>query len=249
VAVHTEPDALLIDEVLSVGDMGFQGKSVQQMQALVRDGTAVVFVSHSMYYVAYFCHRVILLDQGQVGQSGEPRQVVNAYQNLMQRGAQIVSRRGPDADPLPSSGVRIVDVGIQDSTAQPRQEFAVGETLVLSIKVHTSQLLDSPVIGFSIHSAEGVLCYGAHNQMDEICLPSAHGDFEVRVLFPDLRLLPGSYLVSVGVLERSAIGVLDRADMTHGFRVQHTRAGLENGLFLLPHRWTFVEGNQCISAS
>lgn len=242
VAAHTGARILLIDEVLAVGDLGFQARCVQRMRELLRDGATIVFISHSLYYVSYFCNRAILLHEGKVLESGTPQQAIASYQDLM-RSLPCESRtvEGVTECSAAASKARITDVRACRADGRPGDVFALGETLVLRIRCRAFELVESPVVRVSIFSSEGVRCFSSHNVMQRVRFPDVRGDFEVRIELPDLRLMPDSYSISVGLLESSALGPYDWKEFCAGFRV--ARPGRDNftetGLIFLPQRWHF----------
>jgi lipopolysaccharide transport system ATP-binding protein len=105
VASHVDPDVLIVDEVLSVGDSAFQQKCLERMREVVRGGAAVLFVSHNLKVVAEFCHRCLLLEKGQTAQVGKPQEVISTY-------LQAASGRQAANDglgPVRISSVRVCD--------------------------------------------------------------------------------------------------------------------------------------------
>jgi len=231
-----------VDEVLAVGDIGFQTKSVQKMRELVKAGTTVVFVSHSLYYISHFCDRAMFLDHGQVKECGPPPEVIGAYQEMMQSrtASECIAAADPPDGTLPSGApARILEVQLQDRDGITRDRFDMGESLVLRVRVQAPERVKSPVVEFVIMSAAGTLCYKSHNHADGVPMPDVCGEVEVLIEFPELRLLPNTYVISVRLLESGAIGVYDRKESVRNFTISHRGAcvAAESGLFYLPHRW------------
>ena len=243
IAVHTDADVLLVDEVLAVGDIAFQAKSVQRMRELVSQGRTVVFISHSMYYVNHFCDRVILLDQGRIREQGPPQKVISAFQSLMYGRAAAGKTEPGDAKGGTAGGrspVQVVDVQTLDADGNPCEAFNTGETLVVRVRGRADERISEPVFEVAVFSQDGVLCCNAHSKADGARVPEVFGNFEVCTEFPDLRLLPNSYSVSVRILDSTAIAILERKEFWKRFQVADPglSTGVENGLFYMPHRWT-----------
>jgi lipopolysaccharide transport system ATP-binding protein len=124
VAAHVDPDVLIVDEVLSVGDFVFQQKCVERMTSILRGGATVIFVSHNLRAVAELCERVLLMDRGQAAAIGPPDEVIRTY--LAQ--AEARSSRAP------SSGVFVSKVETR-TTSGPRAHFASGDRIAVDVDV------------------------------------------------------------------------------------------------------------------
>jgi ABC-type polysaccharide/polyol phosphate transport system ATPase subunit len=127
VAAHVDPDVLLVDEVLSVGDYLFQQKCVDRMNAVIASGATVVFVSHNLQAVANLCSRSLLLERGSVQTIGPTEDVIRLYLTRGQQGRVVDSDRG----------VHITRVTTHDATG-PRNQFESGDKLYVSVEAHAS---------------------------------------------------------------------------------------------------------------
>jgi lipopolysaccharide transport system ATP-binding protein len=242
VAAFTGAAVLLVDEVLAVGDFNFQAKCVERMRELVRNGTSVIFISHSLYYVGYFCTHSMLMHRGQAKAFGRPAEVIAEYQKLLRDlSTEEEARHSNDELPAGPRAARIVDVQVLGPDGAPREIFDLGETLVLSIQGFASERIPSPVVRFSIFSSEGVRCFSSHNRMAHVDFPDVEGAFTVQVSLADLRLMPDSYSVSVALLESTALGPYDWKEFCVGFRMHHPsmEESFEGGMVYLPHSWDF----------
>ena len=240
VAAFTGAKILLVDEVLAVGDLGFQAKCIELMRGLIRDGVTVIFISHSLYYVSYFCHRVLLLHEGEIRDCGAPARVIASYRELIRSIEQEERGRIDKVESFEgATKARLVDVTVLDVTGSPREVFSVGETLVVSCSGFAEETIESPVVRVSIFTSEGVRCFSSHNRMAGVKFPDIRGAFEARIEIPDLRLMPDAYSVSVALLESSALGPYDWREFCAGFRVVHPTVEncVEAGVVHLPHRW------------
>jgi ABC-type polysaccharide/polyol phosphate transport system, ATPase component len=132
VAAHLEPEILIVDEVLAVGDAVFQKKCLGKMSEVVRDGRTVFFVSHNMAAVQKLCSRCILLDSGRVKMDGDVNAVINAYLNM---GVQRSGERIWDIKDAPGDDVvRLAHVKMLDRTNNVRDEFAIREPIAVEIE-------------------------------------------------------------------------------------------------------------------
>src|SRR4029077_1138198 len=131
VAAHVDPDVLLVDEVLSVGDYLFQRKCLERMHAVIRSGATVVFVSHNLREVANLCQRSLLLEKGQVQMIGPTEEVIRSY---YKKGQQL---RSKTAESL-HKGAWITQVTIQDEKG-PRVEFQSGKKMYVTVEANARE--------------------------------------------------------------------------------------------------------------
>ena len=148
VAAHVNPDVLIVDEVLSVGDAHFQGKCVDRMREVIRNGATVLFVSHNMGLVAEFCSRSLLLDAGQVLTVGPTSEVISFYMNRLHQ-RHITEQRGP---------VVISNVCVRDE-AGPRDRFMSGERAWIDIEVAVHKRCSSAAVGVSLCDEKHTLVF------------------------------------------------------------------------------------------
>ncbi len=240
VAAHTGAEILLVDEVLAVGDVGFQAKSAQRMADLVSNGVTVLFISHSLYYVSSFCNRAILLNKGRLEQSGGTREVIASYQSLMRERADAErAKEAAKAEDIHSADqARLVEALLLDGDGQSNDRFETGQPMTMRFRGFAPNPLKNAVLRFSIFSSEGVRCFTAHNLHDGVKLPDLHGPFEIDVVFSELLLMPDSYSVTVWLLEERGVGAHDWRESWVTFLVGHpTHDCAEGGLVFLPHEW------------
>lgn len=143
VAAHLEPDILVIDEVLSVGDFAFQRKGLEKMRAIAKSGATVIFVSHNLQAVAEFCHRGILLERGRVVADGPTDQVVRRYLDTAENHAE-----------RPASGpVRIVRTDIVGAAGQTGR-FAAGQSVRVTVAIEAMKAAEKVAVVIDVFNAE-----------------------------------------------------------------------------------------------
>ncbi len=201
VAAHLEPDVLILDEVLAVGDEAFQKKSMKRILSTIQNGTTVLFVSHSMDAIKKICSRGILLDKGQVDFYGSTSELVERYniQNISEREKQSKSTRL--LKPETADFLTIEDMVVQeDGVLVDATTVKSDSTLLLNIKFS----LDGPVshdflIGYAIKSEGGSLLYSSYNgdtaNLGESTLES--GEYYAQAEIPSSLLNEGVYKISV----------------------------------------------------
>ena len=217
VAAHLDPEILLVDEVLAVGDAAFQKKCLGKMRDVTKEGRTVLFVSHNMGAVGNLCSRAILLDHGQVKLDGKSRQVVDEYIGEIAHVADVV----PIAHRLDRIGdtrIRFVDFHLENSNGQIIPILRSGEDawLVLSYECPDGLEKRNVVVSFGIRDGRGV--YLIHHRTNfsnqNFCRISPEGQFVCRI--PKMPLAPGEYSVSifVGINEETCDLIEDAARLT-----------------------------------
>jgi len=238
VATSVDPDILIIDEALSVGDQYFQKRCIDRIESFRKAGKAVLFCSHNLYQIRMICDRVIWLKQGQIAEVGDVSRVVAAYETYLRereapRAAIAVVSGGPRVFPW-IAGVRL-SRGEEDA---PRDQFITGEEL--TVTVHYEVPVPPTVIhvGVSIERNDAVEVFATGTHVANVKPASVSGS--VRLRFPCLTLMSGEYAVSVFLLDEHGLHVYDQRVGESAFWVEKTVQSL--GLCYLEHRWEEVKG-------
>lgn len=238
VAVHTVPDILLIDEVLAVGDASFKSKCFSKLRDIRDRGTTVILVSHQMSQIKNLCDRALLLN-GQVLMEGDVDQVVKAYyQQLVHSDETGGEKPGHDSrssgNPKLQGPIRIVGVSFFKGEVPCNDGFATGDTMRIRIDYHAEKAAPEPAFGIGIHSIDGTTLIGTNTKIDEVFIEKIEGRGSVEFVLPNLALLPGTYLVSVGLHDRF-MGFYDRRPTAYRFKV--VEGPVSAGYFSPPHFW------------
>lgn len=195
VAVHTDPEILLVDEVLSVGDVGFQAKSLDRMLAFRDRGVTIVFVSHDLPAVSQMCSRVLWIENGERMMLGPTTEVLEAYLEAHDKKL----RASQSADDLKGRDIGSGEVVIEKMTTcradgTPSESFAYKDSLLIRIHYRAFTKVARPffIVGISHHT--GAL-FMASMQFDDRCPEVVEGRGVVELLFRELPLLPGVYNV------------------------------------------------------
>lgn len=242
VATDTQPEILIIDEILSVGDEAFQHKSLERIQSFRAQGATILLVSHSMAMIEQMCQRAAWLDHGEVIASGDAIAVVDRYlgrvrddegKRLAQESAQVPVNRWGDRT------MEITRVTIQNAQNVEQHVFHTGETLVLRIDYFAHQLLDSPTIGVAIHRQDGVHVTGPNTDFAGLDLGRVEGPGSVLYIIPELTLLEGLYNISVSAHNHDDTQMYDYHDRLYPFRVDNRGHNIREryGLMTLKGQW------------
>jgi lipopolysaccharide transport system ATP-binding protein len=201
VAAHLEPDILVVDEVLAVGDAAFQKKCLGKMGTVARHGRTVLFVSHNMGAVVSLCSRAILLDAGRLVLEADPITVAARYQATL-ASAPTESADLSTAEHFGSGKARFVSMRLvperRDGSA--REMMCPGSRLRIETRLLASAPVESANVGITIYDASGYRLIDANTAMQGRFVTMAAGD-EARVDFSldDVRLKPGTYLVGLWI--------------------------------------------------
>ncbi|MEW6036732.1 MAG: ABC transporter ATP-binding protein [Pseudomonadota bacterium] len=241
VATAADPDVLILDETLSVGDGAFARKSFERIIGYKNAGKTILFCSHSLYQVEAICSRVLWLDHGQVVMDGDPAQVVSAYAEFLS-GAE--NGNGVQDQPalvpaMASGGGRLTKVEVSADGVKDRQlKVRSGRTdLELAIGFESDPALPPPSIGLTITGANGWAVTSASTSNDGLALARrSDGSGEVKLVFPQFSLLKGGYWVNVFLLCEQGIHLYDRVE--HAAELQVVQESLEQGVVSLPRRWS-----------
>ena len=252
-ATAVEPDVLIVDEALSVGDLHFQKKSLNRILELRERGATVLFCSHNLYQVRSLCQRAAWIHEGRVAAIGPTEGVVTAYEaherrryaHLREEAPATPSGPHPGAPALavaPGGAAPVKIMRVSTETADGIDPAQVDSFQDLTLCIELEAYGDAPFhVGFSIVRPDKDNVFGSSTQFlaDRPALRGA-GPHCVRVRFPQLPLLSGEYLWSVYTLDDTGLQVLDMAELIQPFTVLN-RERREFGLVWLAHDWLQIE--------
>lgn len=250
-ATAIDPEVLIVDEALSVGDLHFQKKSLNRILGLRERGTTILFCSHNLYQVRSLCQRAAWVHAGRIEALGSTEDVVTAYEAYERRRYAHLRSDGVSADAevgVVSAGasasvsapVKIMRLTIETSDGVNPAQVDSFQDLILEIEVEAYSAAPFHV-GFSIVRPDKDNVFGTSTQFRVGHRPlSGVGLHRLRVKYPRLPLLSGEYLWSVYTLDDSGLQVLDMAELVQPFTVLNQRHR-EVGLVWLEHEWLQVE--------
>ena len=246
VATSVEPDILVIDEALSVGDGAFARKSFDRIMGLKEAGKTILFCSHSMYQVEALCSRAMWIEAGTLRMVGDAAEVTNAYQTSLNASISAAANasatnavRNMVAKATVPSGSGRIDRIIGSANGLPGRELELlsGITdLQITLEFSMDPSLPVPSVAFGFSDANGLTVAsvvsdddGSHLHVDD----SGHG--QATVVFQKLPLLKGRYRVTGFLACENALHVYDQVENSLVLNV--TQKGLEQGVVMLPHTW------------
>jgi ABC-type polysaccharide/polyol phosphate transport system ATPase subunit len=193
VAAHVDPDVLLVDEVLSVGDVAFQDRSIRKMLSFRDDGRAILFVSHNLSAVEMMCHRAIWLDHGKIRQAGPTAEVVRAYLDAVDAGLVEDAGGSPGGVDAASEALVIEEVRVQDAQAQLCTDFDYGDTMHVSLHTLARRDVGAVQCSVTVRGDYGPL-FTATSETFSCWRAGPHA---LECVFDTLPLLPGLYRLDV----------------------------------------------------
>jgi ABC-2 type transport system ATP-binding protein len=224
VAVHVDPEILLVDEVLSVGDEAFQHKCIERIKRFQREGRTILFVTHSLDQVTQLCDRAIMLDHGRMIIDATPVEAVRRLRDLY---VEKEEERGSAPEHPEGRSAEIVGVRVLDGSGAPQRRFAPGDGLVVEVDVRALEPVSEWVVGIELVNHGEVVVYGTNSHLLGQELPSLAGSGTVRFVVPTLPVAEGQYFLTTAVHPR--IGPeWDRWDRAVNFKVMSgvTQAGV-----------------------
>jgi len=235
VAVHCEPEILLVDEVLAVGDMEFALKCYQIMHQVVKRGTTILLVSHSTSTIREMATKGLYIDHGKTKFLGSSDDATDIYTNdiLEYRAAQLQTSATAQRGNLEKA--RLSSVKFFDKYWKEVSCIECGDELNIAIECDINEQLRMPIFGVNFYDNRG-FSYCANSQYERVSLENlSPGRFRIKINFPHLYLPFNSYLCSAIVAEESTLNLLDWHDKRYKFIVK--RAKDSRGYLKLPHSW------------
>lgn len=222
VAAHLEPEILLVDEVLAVGDAEFQRKCLGKMQEVSEHGRTIVFVSHNLSAIQRLCSRAFWIGNGRIAGEGAPSSVISAYMRqsgLRQEGGETTI--GPDVHRIGTGGARLVSAALVNDLEEPTTQLAIGERFGVRLRFEVFEPIDDAVVELGISSADGTRVGTAQNvDRDGRPFTLEPGTYDVQTWL-GLALLPGEF--QLGIAIHRLVGLtLDLVDAVLSFSVLNT---------------------------
>jgi len=229
VAVHTEPDVLIIDEALSVGDIRFQMKCLARIEHLRAGGATILFVSHSLEQVKRFCQTAVWLEGGRVKLRGDASFVADRFRDS-ELGAEFPLATQNGERVQESIPARIQSVSVSRDYMEPFQD--------LSVEVRYSirdAAVDGLLVGVAIKTLDDMHVFGPNTHLERIVIPQSQGDHRVEYRIPALPLLSGTYRIDVGIFTDKGLVCLDY--IAGAGTVIVSAPYFSEGLVYIEHEW------------
>ena len=257
VAINVDPDVLLVDEVLAVGDEAFTHKCLDKFAEFRRRGRTILLVTHSLDLVTRFCDQALWLDAGVVKADGDPKRVIDAYlmdvaaseNRELAEAAPAADIPKPEAEPTDmfraaegrwgSREVEITAVEMIGASGLPAHLFKSGERVDIRLHVRANQRVNDFAFGVGIFNADGICCYGTNTHIEGGFANDFFGEGMVVLTIDSLGLVEGTYKLDVAVHRQNGVPY-DYHRLLYTFRVKSARKDV--GIYRPPHHWSFSGG-------
>ena len=232
IAAHLNPDILLLDEVLAVGDAAFQAKCLDRLAELRRTGRTVVFISHDLAAVYRLCDRAILMDHGRVVADGPPRQVIDEYQRMT---------FGDDTTPVDAaeseSPARCTSVTF--SAPDSAQDIRTGYPMVARLSYRANQIIPAAVFRISLYWPSGYLCAQLTTDSSQGGFSLGPGEGRIEFHCPVVPVVPGLYRVDISIESNGR-----EIDLRQRCATLNVGLGkFVSGDFYIESLWKLIEGS------
>jgi ABC-type polysaccharide/polyol phosphate transport system ATPase subunit len=245
VVAHLEPEILIVDEVLAVGDSAFQRKCLGKMKDVAREGRTILFVSHNTEAVRRLCDRGIWLHDGAVQMDGAIDDVLNAYSNRMPQQSQTVFRNL-------HLGLSVFDIRLKNQAGACCQLFRPGDDLTVEMSYQADHPIVLPYFAILVQSFKGS-CFAANMLLDGSRPPELHGKGRVACTFKSIPLLPQDYTVQLAIRAKNGkdliIGYEDVAYFKvscsladYGYKGEFMALAAQSTPVVVPYQWHLPDG-------
>ena len=247
IAINVDPDILLIDEVLAVGDASFVPKCLDKINEFRRKGKTIIFVSHDLATVERICDEVIWLKHGEIEMRGYPKRVIDAYLEYIgfkdeKKSTEKHAEEEKESEQTKekrwgSRSIEISNLKMFDGKGKEKYIFEASEPLSIRFDVNAKRPETDFVFGIAIFNSEGILCYGSNTLLEDLHARNISGRGKVRIEMPALQLVNGSYFLDVAVHKRDGFP-FDYHHFQYTFRV--SSAYHDIGVGRIAHEWQFT---------
>ncbi|HWP47281.1 MAG TPA: ABC transporter ATP-binding protein [Candidatus Limnocylindrales bacterium] len=257
ISIHVDPDILLVDEILAVGDLPFQQECFKRIQDFKNKGKTIILVSHDLHILSTFCDRALLLHKGELIAQGNTREVIARYVEILKkpdRSEDVKQGTGPSSngelqrdDPSPQMGKRwgsgeieITRVTFLDKERNETCQFKTHDPFIARIYYVAHRRIKKPVFGLALISEkDNIQINGPNTRFDNRVIEYLEDRGYVEYIIDRLPLLPGDYWLLVSVWDYECQQVFDAQDRMHKFKVIPGGTPERYGLISIPARWEY----------
>ena len=230
VAVEMDPDILLVDEVLAVGDTSFQLKCQGRIREFQKKGKTILFVSHALQTVEEFCDEVLLIHEGHMVARGDPADTILTYiKSYMGEGGHLLTQE------FGTREVEFANVRLLDGEGSETAAFQSGQPMTVEISYIAHQRTEKPVFGFGIKTGNGFHVYGSNTQYMNMPIDAIEGEGVIRLRLDPLTLLHGNFFLSLSIHSWDHATQYHRREDWYPFSVKNPTQN--EGVFHVACKW------------
>lgn len=241
VAANVEPEILIVDEALAVGDIQFQLKCINKMKAFKEQGKTIIFVSHDIGIIRNFCNHAIWLMNGQIQKMGDVHLVTELYEDYMKTDTQVLEQRSNTQSSNAANEIlKVNKISFFNSAGEEKEVFKINELDRIVVNYTLNQRFPGLVAGIAIFDRQNVYVCGLNTKLDNYPLSGEPGTYTLALSYKNFMLSTGTYDLHIGFMESSAIVAINFMSYATSFRVETGEYNGE-GLLLLDHEWELIE--------
>ncbi|MEJ2750084.1 MAG: Wzt carbohydrate-binding domain-containing protein, partial [Anaerolineae bacterium] len=239
VAIHVQPDILIVDEILAVGDQAFQTKCMDRIYDMKRKGTTIIMVSHNLSMMRKLCTKLIWLENGSVREEGPTEMVAGYYQTFShdREGKQLSNRAAQSFKRTGSGEIVLTAVRILDAAGHESNTFKTGDLLTIEMDYLAHEPINDPEFGLAFFHQDGTHIAGPNNLVGGVHAGVIEGAGKIRYCVEDLPLLPALYHVTAAIHDGRSNRTFDFHDKAYTFRVVPGGTDEIYGLIKMPAYW------------
>jgi lipopolysaccharide transport system ATP-binding protein len=222
IAIFTDFDILVIDEILAVGDVGFQKKCIERIMGFKKAGKTIVFVTHDLGLARMISDRILWLEKGELKTIKEKKAQINSFYKMIHKeskGGRIDQVKNITQEQT-ARDVIITDVIITNKRGRQQKVFSMGDKLIVDIQFMANSKIKNPVFGVAVYSADDDYLIGPNTKFNDIKISEIDGRGSVKYIIESLPFLTGRYFVSVSITNDRFDRTYDYHDRRYCFRVR-----------------------------
>ncbi|MGC6583583.1 ABC transporter ATP-binding protein [Paenibacillus sp. Dod16] len=251
VSINVEPDILIVDEALAVGDIRFQTKCIEKMKELKSKGTTILFVSHATEQVKRFCNKAVWIKEGKVKAEGASSEIVDLYEDYMKHGNDYFGTANTNSADVNKS----YNVSNEENIVLPEDPNILAS--ITNVNIFKDELksfdqleieviyevyedfIEDLLIGVALYTPKRDYIFGPNTHLEKIEIPKSFGRHSIKYIVPKLPLMGGTYCIDVGIFSNEGLICLNYKENASQFVV--TNDYFSEGLVYLNHRWEVIK--------
>jgi ABC-2 type transport system ATP-binding protein len=237
IAANVEPEILLIDEVLSVGDQTFQRKSIERIDQFRKDGRTIIVVSHATSQLQELCREVLWLEKGKLRELGPANEVLNNYVEAsygVQTSSPSIGKRHWGA-----GGARIVSLEVTDLWDNPVEVVQTGDQIKISLQIDARKIISSPIVTVRISTGSGLVLWEMSSRQNDIKIQELYGTSSLEIVIPSVNLLTGQYFISASLADGSSALEVDHLEDGYTLRIRQSQP-TSSGIVPMSASWSLA---------
>lgn len=249
VSINVEPDILIVDEALAVGDVRFQTKCIDKMKELKKQGTTILFVSHATEQVKRFCNHAIWLKDGVVQAAGDSSEIADMYEDFMNYNTEYETREYEHSRDFEESENLIPDF-VRPNNADllsliinvniNKTNFKTFDKLVVEVEYEVyEEVINDLLLGVAIYTPDRKYIFGPNTYLEKVGIPNHLGRHRVKYIIDNLTLLGGTFCIDVGLFNNEGMVCLHYKEDVVRFNI--TNRYFSEGLLYMEHRWEVMK--------